>query len=453
MPSKQAFKDYLISKHRNEASINDSLQSFDKFYQFLDESGLKNLSDFTQDTLFSYIKPNQPDNRRGAIEKANNFALDLAAAIHKEFYDEDEPGAAHMAAEIDAYFLKQYEDTAKYHAEQRLKNFLPPPKDFKVNPALLQGLTNRQYVSAFHTLHNLLQDIYAAIAHDPFRWGYPNYLTTDGYYNRVNDILYVIALCGAYKNGGVTVDAKQFFAHKNIKRHKKIAQTIDGFRSMGFDITGFDKKAATFTVFFPQNPHVMTVLHGYFSQTDKTLQDWAWGVPRNSLSYRFVEDPAVQTYEDVFLAEMDYFSENMQKVQRLLHGEAAKYGYAIDRNEWLEKGMMLYKKGVKRFLLVGERDGAAVSKAIFRTVFDTHPAEIAKLTAAFPGTFATPNPGACHFCDVHKQQTKPCSMRISYQLVDEKRHNCAYNSFWFKGVTPDNLNILLDLFKAENKIK
>ena len=78
MLNKDAFQAYLISKRRNEDRIHESLQSFDRFHQFLIKSGLQNLSDFTQDTLFNYIKPHQPDNRRVAISKANHFVQDLA---------------------------------------------------------------------------------------------------------------------------------------------------------------------------------------------------------------------------------------------------------------------------------------------------------------------------------------------------------------------------------------
>ena len=243
MLNEQAFADYLASKRRNEKVVNDSLKSFEAFQQFLNGSGLERLSNFTQNHIFNYIQPDKKTNRRGDIENANKFMIDLAASVAKGLYGADEAGAKHMASEINVYYLKQYEGTAVSYVNRRVKDFLPLPEDFAVNPALLHGLTNSQFVSAFKALHRLVKDIYANIAAVPFDWGYPDFLTTDGYYNRVNDILFAFEHCGTLGGGVITVDAKKFFADNAVKRHKKVELMIYGFQCMGFEIFGFTKKS------------------------------------------------------------------------------------------------------------------------------------------------------------------------------------------------------------------
>jgi len=458
MLNRQAFNNYLVSKRRNEKSVNESLKQFDKFQQFIDGSGLTSLADFSASHIFDHIRPNKPTNRAGAIKDANNFMTDYAASIEKNLHDDD--NAKHVANVIRTYYKSSYEETAKAYAQMRLSKFLPLPDNFQVNPKILNGLTNSQFVAAFKDFHQLFKDIYSDIANGaPFDWGYPDFLTTEGYYSRVSDILFAFATCGCYENAQITVDAKKFFAHSNIKRHKKVELMINGFRKMGFNINGFDKKAEMFYVTYPENPHIIAVLHAYAIVDNRLgLQTWKLSTERNALSYRFIEDVAVQEYETVFHAIMDHQPAELLEIQQWLHAEATKCGFAIDPKSPEEKGMVLYKKGSKQFMLVGYKQGAedksAVwSKVIFRDVFETQKEKMEQLAQVFPDTFGQGRNAVCGFCDVKKKQAKPCYMRISYELSGETWHNCAYGSFWFKGVTIENIGGLLDLFKIENKIK
>jgi len=450
MLDKQEFSDYLVSKRRNEKAVSDSLKAFEEFQRFLDESGLERLSDFTQDHIFNYIQPNKKTNRRGNIENANKFMLDLAAAIAKGFYGADEAGVKHMASEINAYYLKQYEGTAVRYVNKRASHFLPLPEEFAVNSALLYGLTNSQFVAAFKALHGLIKDIYDNIASAPFDWGYPDFLTTDGYYNRVNDILFAFVYCGTLNSGVITVDANKFFTDNAVKRHKKVELMVAGFQRIGFKISGFSKKAEEFSV-SSNNPHIITAISAYATAVKQGFG--MFDKERNAYTYRAVECPTAQEYEMSFHVMMDYAPAELVKIQRWLHAEAYKCGYKIDPKEPAEKEMVLYKKGSKKFLLVGWNDSGVSSKTIFRNVFDTHKEQAEQLARTFPDTFKQDRKGICGHCDIRKKQAKPCAMKISYKLFGEELHNCAYASFWFGGVTLDNIGGLLDLFKIENKIK
>ena len=250
-----------------------------------------------------------------------------------------------------------------------------------------------------------------------------------------------------------------FFAHSDVKRHKKVELMINRFRKMGFDIDDFDKKSEIFYVSYPENPHIIAVLHAYVTANNKlSAKSWGLSTQRNALSYRFIEDTTTQEYETVFHALMAHEPTELFAIQCWLHAEAAKCGFAIDPKSVTEKGMVLYKKGSKNFMLVGykqgEEDNSAVwSKVIFRDVFETRKDKMEKLAQTFPGTFGQDRNAVCRFCDVRKKQAKPCYMRISYELFGETWHNCAYGSFWFKGVTLENIGGLLELYKIENKIK
>jgi hypothetical protein len=188
-------------------------------------------------------------------------------------------------------------------------------------------------------------------------------------------------------------------------------------------------------------------LSAYVGEIDETAQHWTYGVPRNGYSYRFIEDPAVQTHECAFLAEMDYASGALREIQYWLHAEAAKCGFAIDPGEPKEKDCMLYKKGSKRWLLAGQ-DGGGVAfvKAIFRAAHSHE--TMAKLYRRFPDTFRHNCGSSCG------PNVKPsCVMRIEFKIDGDLRRCCAYNSFYFNSPSPDDMRMILDMFKLENRIR
>jgi hypothetical protein len=339
-----------------------------------------------------------------------------------------------------------FEQTAKDEIKRRKQDILPIPTDAKIDPRHLGGLTNAQFVAAFGDLQRLVIACYDNIEADPFAWGYPDFYTTTPY-TQVVDTLYALVFCGHYSNGVLTVDATKFFACIGVKGNKKVELLVSGFMKMGLDIESFGKKSTVFTVSYPKNPHMLIVLRAYAGEIDENAQQWKHKLQRNGLSYRFLEDAAVQMHERVFLAKMDYASEALREIQIWLHAEAAKYGFAIDPDDWEEKGCMLYKKGSKRWLLVGQRDdGSVFSKTIFRDVHTNN--TMATLYHKFPDTFKSNCGKACG------TNVKPaCTMRIVFD-VDGKTHRCcAYHSFIFKNPTLGDVKTIMELFKVENKIK
>jgi hypothetical protein len=339
---------------------------------------------------------------------------------------------------------------AKESAVWRKKAILPIPADAKTDPRYLNGLSNDEFVKNFGKLQKIVIAAYEDIEKTPFSWGYPQYLTTEGYYSRVADFLFSFVNAGSAGNGTITVDTKKFFALQNVKRHRKPEQMISGFEKLGFSFENFSKKSESFTCSYPANPGIITVLNAYIHAQNTQLSPpyWSYGKAADSLSYRYLEDPSRQKYECVFHALMDYASANTFEIQCRLHAEAAKSGFKIDPKEPTEKSCMLYKKGSKRLLLVGEREenGKAVtfSKAILRDVHITEKDKMQKLYNQFPETFTS----NCHMCN-----KGDCTMRIPYEVNGEPRINCAYGSFMFNDITLENAMDILEVYKIENKIK
>ena len=447
MLNKEVYAEYLASTRRNEKAVNENMDQLERFQQFVNENGYENLSNFSR-IIYEYIKPEKPVNRAGEIEKANKFMIDYAVSIEKGFVSADEQGCKHIAAEIRNYYKKLFENNTINHVILCKEKFLPILNDFEVNPLLLQGLTNEQFVAAFKALHRLMHDIYDDIKKSPFSWGYPDFLTTEGYYGRVVDILISLFSYGTYKDGCIIVDAKKFFAEKRVKTHKKIELMIDGFTRMGFKIDGYDKKAAEFQVSYPPLPHIINVLSAYVPIAfDMTIPVWS---AKNRLaegfSYRFVENPKVQEFEADYHAYMDHFSEKYAEIQRWLRSEAAKYGFFVPPNNVTHKGCVSYKKGSKQFLLVGEKEGKIWTKTSFIKAFEDAPEKMRKLCDRFPHVFKLENAGKC--CHENK-----CMFRMKFSFDGVSYLRCGLENFVFNDLNIDDVKAILDLFKIENKIR
>jgi len=350
--------------------------------------------------------------------------------------------------------MNNFEEIAKEAASSRKKLILLIPDNIKVDPKHLGKLTNEQFISAFRDLQKFIIKLYGEIEKCPFDWGYPDFETTDGYYNRLTDFLFSFVFCGAYNEGTLNVDMKKFAKFSVIKRHKKADSMIKCFNKNGLIIDGYDRKSLSFTVTYPKNPDVIVVLNTYVYALGKNALHWsAREMCMWNFSYRFIEDSSMQKYETVFHTKMDLSSEKIKKIQYWLHEEAEEYGYKINVSHPYEKNCIQYQKGVKSFLLAGEKEIKGVpvifSKVIFRNVFENNKETILKLNAKFPEVFKS----NCTMCNGSKTKDSKCSMRICYDIEGKQQKNCAYRSFIFYNPKLEDIKIILDLFLLENNIK
>jgi len=433
--NKGAYRDYLMKKNKKQTLINEYMSLLDSLAAVLNDNPA------TTDIIPDFNRRTQSWSRV-ALNTAYQFLDDYTKFIQKE-----QP----LLAEAIRMGCRQiFEQTAKEDVKNRKQDILSIPANAKIDPKHLIELTNEQFVAAFDALQQFIIACYTDIEKEPFAWGYPDFYITEGYYNRVMDILFEFVFNGSYCDGVLTVDTKKFFVGKGVKRHKKVELMIAGFENFGFLFDGFNKKSESFRVSFSDNPHVITVLNAYANEIDTTIPDWAWGKPRHSLSYRYIEDPSAQQYESVFLAEMDYASDEFREIQYWLHDEAAKYGFCLDPKS---PKSLQFKKGSKEFFFVAEKvpkglyGGKGIyAKVSFLKAFENEPDKMKSFCERFPHVFRLEDKGKC--CNENK-----CMFRMRFTFEGVSYLRCGLKNFIFDDIDLDDIKAILEMFVIENKLK
>jgi len=439
MLNKQGYIEYLANKKTSENLTKERVSLLDKFNALFSRNELG--AEITENDIHEFTQYQNNGYSAVKTQKANEFILD-----YSKFIKNESPNL--LADLIDDYYRKFFEKTAKLSATKQKNDILPAPSYFKVDEKHLVGMTNEEFVNAFKELQQTIIAIYEDIEKAPFQWGYPDFLK--GLYNRVMDILFELVFNGSYYDGVLTVDTKKFFAAKYVKRHKKVELMIAGFENFGFLFDGFSKKSESFRVSFPDNPHVIAVLNAYTNEIDTSLPDWAWGKPRHSLSYRYMEDPSTQQYESVFLAELDYASDKYREIQYWLHDEAAKYGFYLDPKS---PKSLRCTNGSKGFLFVSDKvpNGLIGGKGIYAKVsflkaFETEPDKMKAFCERFSHVFSLEDKGKC--CNENK-----CMFRMRFTFEDVSYLRCGLKNFIFDNIDLDDAKAILEMFLIENRIK
>jgi len=447
MLDKQAYKAYLVEKRQTPQLIEERMKLLDEFQACLKLVSIEEISAFT--------------NQRGLTSKqhAYKFLADYSAYITKKA-----PQLRHISSAINKYCYQTFSNLATQAVLLRKQAIVPIPTNTTINPKHLGKLTNKQFIHAFAALQNCLINIYDDAAQRPFQWGYPDFYIPDPHrtYNRIIEVLFAFVLCGLHEDGVITVDANNFSTQ--MKLHKKIELLITELVKMGFEINGFDKKAISFQVTYPENPHVLSVLYVYIHATHD-IQPQIRINPRISLSYRFLEDASTQKYEPEFLAAMDCASPKLYEIQMWLYEEAAKCGYHIDPNDPMEAcgdafgalrwgvGCIVYKKSptknAKRFLIVGdyEKDGkkSVFARVVFHNTLHFDHEAVKKLRSRFPYAFSFHYCGCIHPCNY--------SHRTSFDAEGTLYENCSSSGTWFEDINLKDTRDILALFKFDRKIK
>lgn len=454
---------YLTRKKSNEKLTKERIGLLDRLNAILTANKITKLEDITDAEIEELKRPWNVSGRANFLHNIAKFLFDYAAFIKKE-----NPAQRPLADFIEHYYKKGFIAHAKAAVKNHRKRILPLPAEIEINPEYLHGMDNAVFVETFRELHALVIRAYEDIERDPFAWGYPDYETTDGYYNRVMDVLFAVGLNGVYEDGGVTVDGAAFFASNSVKRHKKLELMVKGFEQMGLRFEGFGKKTGSFRVYYPDHADVTAVLCLYTTLIDTTKADWQW-FHLNSLSHRFIEKPG--KYPALWHYQMDYATDGLREVQEWLFDEAVKYGFAVTG---FNKGCISYTKGSKEFLLVRngfrpegtnhfEEHGTQIgTKVSFIHAFERDPEGMRKLCDRFPDVFRLDDPGRCcgdkeisphQFADHSEDGGKRCAfvMKFTFDGVTYKR--CGLGNFFFTDITLDDVKVILEMFLVENKIK
>jgi len=453
---------YLAHKKSSEKLTKERIGLLDRLNAILIVNKIEKIEDVTEAEIIAFMRPWNISGRANFLHNIAKFLYDYAAFVKK-----DNPMQLPLAGFIENYYKKKAEAQAKIVAEGKRKRILPLPADIIVNPKYLRDIDNTAFVDAFRELHSFVIRCYEDIERTPFAWGYPDFETTDGYTNRVMDVLFAIGLNGVYVNGGITVDGAAFFASNSIKRHKKIELMVSQFAQMGLYFEGFGKKACSFRVEYPDCKDVMAVLCVYTSLINTTKNDWQWEY-LNQLSHRFIEKPG--KYPAIWNYQMDYATDALREVQVFLFEEAAKYGFSV---AGMNKGCISYKKGSKEFLLVRnghrpegtnhfEHHGTQIgTKVSFIHAFERAPEKMRVLCDRFPHVFRLDDTGQCcgdttsphQFANHSEEGGKRCAfvMKFTFDGVAYKR--CGLGNFFFPDITLDDVKAILEMYLIENKIK
>ena len=466
MLNKQGYHDYLISKKRREKLIEERLGLLDRFNTIIAENKITKLTDITDAEIIELKRPWNVSGRSNFLHNIAKFLNDYVAYVKKE-----NPEQKPLANLIDNYYKKGFSASGKLAAENRRLAILSSPMNYQVNPDYLIEMDNHEFITAFKELQTFVINCYHDIERNPFEWGYPDFETTDGYYNRVIDILFAIGTCGTFEENAIIVDGSKFFSNALIKRHKKIELMIAGFENMGLHVEGFGKKAQSFRVSYLDNPNVVAVLCIYAANIAMNTAEWSWGKHINSLSYRYIEDPSSQKYPAIFNAEMDYSSKKLLEIQEWLYAEAERHGFVL-QTDGLPKGCLNYKKGSKDFLKVRQghhepgtghfeqHDVKIGTKVSFIHAFEREPDKMRELCSRFPDVFRLDDPGKCctdnnphQFGDHSENDGKRCAFRMKFTLDGVTYLRCGLANFFFEDISFDDVKAILEMFLIENKIK
>jgi len=440
---------YLAGRKTNEKLTHERIGLLDRLNAVLVSHKVTTLEDVTDAEIRELISPWNISGRANFLHNISKFLYDYATFAKKH-----SPAQLPLAHFIEDYYRRKSIKQAVDFVARKRARMLPLPTDFVVDPAYLAdtGLDNTTFVEGFKELHALVIRCYEDIVNDPIAWGYPDTETTEGYLNRVLDVLFAIGLCGVYENRGITVNGAAFFALNSIKRHKKLERMVAQFAEMGLCFEGYDKKAVTFRVEYPDNAAVLAVLRAYTTLIETTKNDWQWEY-LHPLSHRFVQKP--DKYPAIWHYQMDYATSNLREIQTWLFDEAAKYGFTV---AGMNKGCISYKKGSKEFLLV-KNEGTKVS---FIHAFARAPEKMQALCDRFPDVFRLDDSGMCcgdeenaiHQFGGRGENSKPrCAFVMQFEFNGVAYKRCGLGNFIFNDVTLEDVQAILEMYLVENKIK
>jgi len=419
-----------------------------------------------------FFKRNKHRWRIQDIKKAYAFLLEYANQIEKQEPD--------IADTLRAGYQLSFENKAREGVMESIRQIVKIPDDTKIDPKFLNGISNHDFVMAFATLQEFLLDCYHDIARAPFEWGYPashkKFSTGPAFYgdSRLRRMISTLFSCGEFDGHVLTVDKKAFLKNVYQSTSKETALMLEGFANMGLMVEGFDDKSESlFYISFPDNANVLAIFRLFFSDGEcrKCADDcshmgscyWNYPVTKNtSFSYRFFEDRVTQTHEPEFLIVLDYMADNLREIHFWLYEEAKKCGFDFDHFDATAYGNMLYRKGgwgTKNMPLVGVYDIAGdrleenkfMAHTTFKRIFKTHPEEIAKLMEKFPDAIGNHAYDCPSYCD--KTAVATCKRVHQYKMGDVEYHSCGYQSFLFMEPTFDDVKLIIELWKLENRIK
>ena len=445
MENTQAFLHYLAAKGKNQSYLDMSRELTDSLRGALGKEppSSEAIDRFVRKRWSGYVSRD-----KDTYQILNEYA---------DFCETETPLFANAFRE---HVRATFEGEARKAVRAYKKAIVPIPQDTTIDPSLLGGLTNDEFVKAFRSLQKLICAIYDDIeCGSPFDWGWPDWraMTADGLeQNRVMLVLAALADSGFREGDTLVVDQKRFSRHPVCKPIAKTKRMLEKFVTQGFRIENLNhKSAASFVGSYPGAPHLIFVFCAYF----KNRSNAGHKNHTRVFSYRFVESPAVQDHETFFLAKTDGEPEPLREIYYWLYSEAVKHGFSPQGHE--NMGCYVYQNDKKEWLLLGGGSSyhedeflhspnyKLAAKVRFHHVFETHPEGIHYLRKRFPDSFGRPWT-QCFRC---KAGYDNCKNRVTFKKNGHDYHHCGTkHHLYFHDPALDDLKVILELYKSENKI-
>ena len=458
----QSFAKFMNAKKKSQSYIDKIIGLFNTFESMLENRQVTAaiIKDFLNYIECNGIKGDGTGRGSGAVKAGYQFLDEYTAYCGEES----------LFAEVYyQHILNAFELPIKTAVDYLKKAIVFIPEDTIIDPYYLDGLTNEEFVTAFKSLQEFLYTVYAEIGRtSPFLWGWSSSAKDTSCYginpNRVMDTLRALAECGDVNRDVLTVCKKTFSGTKAM---------LDGFTDMGLFVEGFGTKDSdTFTVSYPDTPNLITVLKAYFKVRRRECckchtsdvypcmdncdvrnirHHFNFGI----FSYRFVEQHNVHDTEVFVLAFTDSAPDELRKILRYLHEQAAIHEFAIAPWTTCHNGCIRYWRGMKTWLTVGSgtywgdafysmQSGEWSIKplpdkpVLFQRIFTKHPEKAAELVRRFPKAFEN-----------SKINCKNC---VDGKCKHQIQKWCA-KSIRFDNPSLDDAKFILELYKLENNIK
>ncbi|MCL2363436.1 MAG: hypothetical protein FWC71_02100 [Defluviitaleaceae bacterium] len=454
MQSAQNFKQYLTEKKKSKKYIDERV-GFTAWF-LADLKG--------EPPTFELIDKFIKDRWCGYVSKDKNhfqFLNDYA-----DFCELTDPTFTNTYR---AYIRETFESEARKAMKSYKDAMVFIPSDTKINPIHLNGLSNAAFVDAFKSFQEFLYTTYDAIEQSsPFDWGWPDWKELTWYgiiHNRVIMLLNALVECGRAEDNILTIEKHRLTEHAKkrgdeqliCKSPENTKLLLKGLTKTGLHIEGLnDASAPSFNVSFPNHPNIITILCAYFKERNpKTTNHIRY------FSYRFMQDPAMQTHETFFLAKTDSEPQHLREIYYWLYDQAIQHGFIPTGQEKMY--CCLYKKGTKEWLLTGKgssyheeeflhsADHKISVKLALPKIYHTHPDKIDWLKERFPDSFNT-RWGGCHHCKEKKGTMNECKHRVIVN-PNNPHYRCIKGYLYFHDPTFDDVRVLLDMYRLENNIK
>ena len=364
----------------------------------------------------------------------------------------------------------------KYHCQRQAESFaraiLPVPRDYP----LKSGLPD-EFRLHYTKLCGLARDIYADMAERPEAYGLilldiaseDHNLARDSYrsIHRFVDTLNAMFLNGDVGGHVLTVDTVKFKKAvgktPTVPKYGLILSCLCdfGFAVSGFDGTSIDKKAASFTVEYPDYPDIVDVLKTYcecWAELDRFRRNR--DLPHNELikhspqefhhhfyrfDYKITADLAQIPILTWVNEEADYlgYDENLKKFNEAFYLESLKYGGLKFDGEYHYKG-----KRIGRITAAGYSALGAPNYILSIKLKNMD--KYMDVINALPDSVKEPfTKSSCGNCGFQGATSEYCKFRLNWTLNGAEHKGCAFWCFAFDDFDVANVPIYWKLAARE----